>query len=166
MSTWVTMIFIILASFQPLSGELGQSSDREVTLDQFKWKNRLIILAADSADVQKLTEQKALLARENTGIRDRDLRLIEVFTNGRGRIDGEPISSRSVAAIRDNLQLPPGAFRVLLIGKDGTVKLRSAEVVTISEVFSLIDSMPMRRQEIREKEGGKVRPPESKTSLP
>jgi hypothetical protein len=35
-----------------------------------------------------------------------------------------------------------------LIGKDGTVKLRSAEPVPVKDIFGLIDSMPMRRQEM------------------
>jgi hypothetical protein len=36
----------------------------------------------------------------------------------------------------------------LLIGKDGGVKLRSSEPVSVKDIFGLIDSMPMRRQEM------------------
>ena len=41
--------------------------------------------------------------------------------------------------------------RILLVGKDGGVKLRSEEPVSIQRIFDLIDSMPMRRREMREK---------------
>ena len=38
---------------------------------------------------------------------------------------------------------------VMLIGKDETVKLRRSAPVSISELFSLIDAMPMRLQEMQ-----------------
>jgi hypothetical protein len=37
------------------------------------------------------------------------------------------------------------------IGKDGGVKLRSAEPVAAGDFFALIDTMPMRRREMRER---------------
>jgi hypothetical protein len=40
---------------------------------------------------------------------------------------------------------------VLLIGKDGGVKLRAEEPLPAAEFFALIDTMPMRRREMRER---------------
>ncbi|NJL13025.1 MAG: DUF4174 domain-containing protein [Microscillaceae bacterium] len=40
------------------------------------------------------------------------------------------------------------AFTLLLIGKDGGEKLRSPEALPPSQLFALIDAMPMRRREI------------------
>ena len=40
-------------------------------------------------------------------------------------------------------------FQLLLIGKDGGVKKRTS-TVSLEEVFSLIDTMPMRRREMRD----------------
>jgi hypothetical protein len=42
-------------------------------------------------------------------------------------------------------------FRVMLIGKDGGVKLNSEQPVTVNQIFELIDSMPMRHHEMRQK---------------
>ncbi|MCU0398062.1 MAG: DUF4174 domain-containing protein, partial [Cyclobacteriaceae bacterium] len=42
-------------------------------------------------------------------------------------------------------------FRVMLIGKDGGVKLNSQQPVTVNQIFELIDSMPMRQHEMRQK---------------
>jgi hypothetical protein len=39
-------------------------------------------------------------------------------------------------------------FEVLLIGKDGGVKLRQQEPVGTDVLFAVIDAMPMRRQEM------------------
>jgi hypothetical protein len=41
------------------------------------------------------------------------------------------------------------AFKVRLIGKDGGEKRVSTEPVTMTEVFALIDAMPMRREEMK-----------------
>jgi hypothetical protein len=45
-----------------------------------------------------------------------------------------------------------GEFSIFLIGKDGTVKLRSNDPVATSEIFSLIDAMPMRQEEMHRKQ--------------
>ena len=40
-------------------------------------------------------------------------------------------------------------FQLLLLGKDGGVKLRSS-TASLEDIFSLIDTMPMRRREMRD----------------
>jgi len=43
-----------------------------------------------------------------------------------------------------------GEFQgIILIGKDGGVKLRKTYIVEANEVFDLIDLMPMRRSEMK-----------------
>jgi len=61
------------------------------------------------------------------------------------------LSEKAVEDIRGRLGVRSGPFQVYLIGKDGTVKLRSAEPVPVKDIFGLIDSMPMRRQEMESK---------------
>jgi len=48
----------------------------------------------------------------------------------------------------------PDAFRVVLVGKDGTEKRRDAEPVAARSLFDTIDAMPMRQREMREQDGG------------
>ena len=40
-------------------------------------------------------------------------------------------------------------FQLLLLGKDGGVKLRSS-TASLEDIFSLIDTMPMRKREMRD----------------
>jgi hypothetical protein len=63
------------------------------------------------------------------------------FLFGSGQdIDGQ--------AIRRDLDRPEdGDFAMVLIGKDGTVKLRAAEPVVADELFAIIDGMPVRAAE-------------------
>jgi hypothetical protein len=51
--------------------------------------------------------------------------------------------------IRSRFQISREGFEILLIGKDGTVKLRSDKPVSSEDLFALIDSMPMRKREMR-----------------
>jgi len=77
---------------------------------------------------EDVARQVALLEDRGADLAERD---VVVLTDGPG-----------VAALRDG----PG-FRVLLIGKDGGVKLDRRAPVAVDEILSLIDSMPMRRRE-------------------
>jgi uncharacterized protein len=58
-------------------------------------------------------------------------------------------------AERDLVLFTPGGdtFRLELIGKDGSTKLKSTKLVTRPQLYSLIDSMPMRQYERRQYEG-------------
>jgi hypothetical protein len=39
----------------------------------------------------------------------------------------------------------------ILIGLDGSIKLRRQQLINMSELFNIIDSMPMRKSEMRQK---------------
>jgi hypothetical protein len=42
-------------------------------------------------------------------------------------------------------------FTLILVGKDGSEKLRTYNLLTAKKLFALIDAMPMRRDEMRNK---------------
>jgi protein-L-isoaspartate O-methyltransferase len=52
------------------------------------------------------------------------------------------------SALRE--QLRPRGFMLVLIGKDGGVKLRKPFPWNVREISRVIDKMPMRRQEIND----------------
>jgi hypothetical protein len=70
---------------------------------------------------------------------------------GQSRAGNQLLSEKSVQAIRKRFGVKVGTFQVLLIGKDGGVKLRSSGPVSMKDLFGLIDSMPMRQQEMDSK---------------
>jgi hypothetical protein len=57
-------------------------------------------------------------------------------------------SPNSKSILRKNLR--PKGFVWVLIGKDGTVKLRKPFAWDMRELSRVIDKMPMRQQEIKE----------------
>jgi hypothetical protein len=49
------------------------------------------------------------------------------------------------------LDVSRGEFAVILMGKDGGIKLRRQSQTKLTDIFALIDAMPMRREEMRQK---------------
>lgn len=49
----------------------------------------------------------------------------------------------------------PDEFTVILIGKDGFEKYRTNKVLSTDQLFSIIDAMPMRRQEMKNSKSDK-----------
>ena len=107
---------------------LVNSWGQVMNIEQYRWKNRLIITFSK----EDLERQNLKLKGFNSEFQDRDLKLISLSPK-----------SKSTAIKK----------RFLLIGKDGTIKLQSNQPFKPSTIFELIDSMPMRQQEMRKKSG-------------
>jgi hypothetical protein len=63
----------------------------------------------------------------------------------------KPLSTQVAAALREQLRLVSGQLTTVLIGKDSGETLRRTNDVNLFEILGLIDTMPMRRQEMRER---------------
>ena len=108
----------------------------EVELSQFKWKNRPVVVFADSALDPAFVEQMSLLRAREDELRARDVVVIS---------DTDP---DTLSALRRKLR--PRGFMLTLIGKDGGVKIRKPFPWDVREISRSIDKMPIRKREIRE----------------
>ena len=61
------------------------------------------------------------------------------------------LSGEEAVAARRHFDVAPDQFIVILIGKDGGAKLRSAKPISMSQLNEIIDAMPMRQDEMRQK---------------
>ncbi len=104
----------------------------------FQWKQRLLLVFAPGADHPAVGEQMALWKDAGPEASDRDL--LSFLWKGAAELP---------AAAKQKYDIDPNKFTVLLIGKDGGVKQRSYEPAGPDRLFALIDSMPMRRDEMR-----------------
>jgi hypothetical protein len=82
---------------------------------------------------------------------DRDLLVFHILASGGTQMGNSLLPESSGDTLREKFSIKSGIFTVLLVGKDGGVKLRREGRVKLDEVFSLIDTMPMRQREVREK---------------
>jgi len=100
-------------------------------LKHFQWKNRILLLFAPAGD-ERLKKQTNLIEASRAGFEERDLITLII-----------PEQS----PLRTHFHIDNKAFTVILVGKDGTEKLRRQSVLDPEKLFRLIDSMPMRRTE-------------------
>jgi hypothetical protein len=132
----------------PCKGALAMNFD----LDAYRWKNRILIIFVPSVDSENYEAQKESLRNQSAGILDRDLRIVEVLEKDSSSDLGISLCGESARNLRNKFGVTADEFQVILIGKDGTVKLRSKAAVSPSALFQLIDAMPMRQEEMRKKE--------------
>ncbi|UCH47326.1 MAG: DUF4174 domain-containing protein [Betaproteobacteria bacterium] len=120
-------------------------------LSQYRWKNRPLLVFAEDADDRNTQETREALRASACELTDRDMVIGWILERGESRLGATPIDSRTANALRSHLQVREGNFAAVLVGKDGGVKARYAKAPNLEEVFSLIDGMPMRRSEMRER---------------
>ena len=97
--------------------------------------HRLVVVVGRTDDPRAL-RQHAVLEQDAAALRERDV-VVQALTPGAARRE------------RPELGVPSGsAFAVLLVGRDGGVKMRRDAPVAASEITALIDTMPMRRSEM------------------
>ena len=141
---------LILLVGMLLGSALGKEQDT-VDLTAYQWKNRLLIVFAPSEDAPIYQSFKEQLQRRTQEIRDRDLLIFHVLETGEGWLAHLPLNKGQVLFLRKKFSILPGQLIVILIGKDGEVKLRGELPLELSEIFSVIDAMPMRQREMRER---------------
>lgn len=113
----------------------GEDSD----LTEFKWIKRPLIVFADSPNDPRYIQQMDFITRRLEYLEERDVVVVT---------DTSP-DLRS--PIRQ--QMRPRGFQVVLVDKDGEVFQRKPLPISVREISRLIDKLPMRQQEIRDKRG-------------
>jgi hypothetical protein len=120
-------------------------------LSKHQWSQRPLLVFAASENANELQRLRRALSGRRCEIAERDMVIIETLGEER-TVDGRPVESATAAGLRRRFAVEDDAFTVILVGKDGTEKLRSQDVPDLDAVFSLIDGMPMRRLEMQEQE--------------
>ncbi len=114
----------------------------QVDLDTFKWRARPLIVFADSPFDPSFIQQMELLTEDVDDLIDRDiLWIFDTDTENRSEL---------------RRQLRPHGFGLVLIGKDGQVKLRKALPYDMREISRTIDKMPLRQLEVEERRGSQM----------
>jgi Domain of unknown function (DUF4174) len=133
-----------------VSNDITPSTQSEVTFDlsNQQWQHRVLLVFASSEQSPLYQQQQQAWQSRVEGMQERDLKRVEVLATGVSRVDGQPLSVASTDRLRHQFGVALEDFAVILIGKDGTEKQRFSQPVDLSEVFSTIDAMPMRQQEM------------------
>ena len=107
------------------------------SLSNYLWENRLLIISYKKGNTDIKNSIKKLIQKNQCEFDDRNLKVI-LFENYKN----------------SNYQTPSyvnNKFGFWLVGYDGGVKLFSKDAIIIENIFSTIDSMPVRKDEISSK---------------
>ena len=141
MRTLLILGLILIAQF---------ASGQNDMLERYQWRNRLILLFGSKSE-SSVEKQITELEKDPEGITDRDLLIFHIGGDKVSFIGKSSNPVLSADRLRDRYNKEEHEFRYILIGKDGGVKLNKKEFVPNEELYSLIDAMPMRQREMRER---------------
>lgn len=119
-------------------------------LEEHRWKDRLILILADSYKNSGLTKQLREFSTKTDALQERKLILYRILPASyqKGIKKSDAIKNNTLFKRYNSLNED---FKIILIGLDGGIKLESNKVISSSQIFDQIDQMPMRRHELRTK---------------
>jgi NADH dehydrogenase [ubiquinone] 1 alpha subcomplex assembly factor 1 len=140
-----------------LSSIQAYSADAPFALKQYQWKKRVLVINAPTEEDKNVMEQQHEVALVPEDFADRDMVLVTLLDNAVSTAGDRELTTEETLAARATLGIIPGSFALRLIGKDGSVKLSGEKATSMTEIFALIDTMPMRQNSLRN--GAKSVPP-------
>ena len=126
---------------------LGPST--EINLNEYRWENRLLLIFDEHASGELFQDQEAALLSDIAGLIDRDLKVFLIRPNQQVLDLIQQTSHKIKEDLYAGYKIPNRQFTVILIGKDGTVKLKEQTPITNQKLFAIIDAMPMRQAEMK-----------------
>ncbi|MBV1896322.1 MAG: DUF4174 domain-containing protein [Rhodobacteraceae bacterium] len=148
MTRILAIVLTALIPFTVLSQEVAKPEVLAIVepagdsdLNEFLWTKRVIVVFADSPADPRYIEQIDLLNGELAALGERDVLVLT---------DTDP---KALSPIRT--QLRPRGFSMVLIGKDGGVKLRKPRPWSVREISRSIDKFPDRQREVEDRRTGR-----------
>ncbi|KAI5107113.1 coiled-coil domain-containing protein 80 precursor, partial [Silurus meridionalis] len=145
-------------------------------LSRFRWRRRLLVISAPNDEEWAYQQQLYAMSSQacNLGLRHISVLkllgtdmvdmggVLELYPiNGSATVDREGLSATLVRDIRNYFQISPEYFSMLLVGKDGNVKSwYPSPMWSMANIYDLIDSMQLRRQEMAIQQSLGMRCPE------
>lgn len=111
------------------------------SLLQFRGKKRVLIIFADAQDDRALIQDE-WLRKAHMRLIEEDVEVFSIAGGGAFALfdDAWELDADD---IRERLQGPPtGEFGLILIGRDGLVKLRSREPRSVEDIFRAFEILP------------------------
>ena len=131
--TWPVIFLLIMTTM----GTFAQDP-----LKMYTWKNRVVIVLGENTDHPLYSQQLKELNSDSAVIQQRDIVILSS--------PGNDLSAGMEAWIHEKYPVMQEGFRIVLIGKDGTVKYDAHQPISADELYAIIDAMPMRRREMRQ----------------
>jgi hypothetical protein len=118
-------------------------------LSQHLWKNRVILILSE--DNSAFERQMLAFKANEKGMYERSLIVYHLKSDEYEQVMPKGDVQRSMNLFKKNNQANV-SFELILIGLDGGIKLRQKEFLSCEKLFAIIDSMPMRSADIKNRD--------------
>ena len=122
---YVSFAFFIGVSFMANS----------IVLDKYAWSNRLLIVVTDKDENNLEKKVRKFFEQHVCDIDDRNLKLLHFF-----------LDDPNVLELPSSIHHQTGMW---LLGYDGNIKAHSEDGKLLHDLFEIIDTMPMRKGEMK-----------------
>jgi len=145
MKLFRNLVLAGLAGLVPLLAR-AQNSNNQMSLQQIlrthQWEKRILLLCTSDTRQADYLRQKEILKKEEAGLKERDMLVLEMVYDKATQADKDYLEKE--------LEIKPTKFTVVLLGKDGGVKLKQNQPLGTEDLFGTIDAMPMRKREMKD----------------
>lgn len=118
-------------------------------MENHLWKHRVLLIYSIDKKNQKPKNQLTILREQKKKLLDRKI-VVYSFTEKRYSFNFEnKWENTEILYSKFNPKNEP--FRVRLIGLDGEIKLEQPTILSTEKLFTIIDGMPIKKREIRNK---------------
>ena len=125
------------------------ANDAEIMMRELIWQKRvLLVFAPDNTNIN-YHRQNLILSEIAAGMKEREMMTIRAIWDSKLLIDNNE-QSLTANVLYQYFFVAEKQFRVMLVGKDGKVKLDRNKPVLTKELFALIDEMPIRQHEMQQ----------------
>ncbi len=140
---WLMSLMVLLTGLTlVMESVANQQKSLKAILNEKKDHRRVLLLYGRDDAQHYLIEQQEALNEAKDGMAERDLDVIVLIAS----LVMEPDRQFLMHDYKLN---PSDDFAGWLIGKDGGVKKTYKKPITVEDLFQTIDSMPMRKQEVK-----------------
>ena len=108
---------------------------------EYIWKNRVIVTFSPNKNNTDRSHFLNSIDKNLCEYNSRNIIHIDLLFNKENQ------EIEKFKSFFEKLSISPSEFRLILFGKDGEIKLNSRKT-SLEEIFSLIDTMPMRQEEM------------------
>jgi len=128
------------------------SQGEEIILKDYQWVDRILLIYSKNpefvdAQLEYLSQPNELIERDLVVIY-REYEKFKISSDGLKTIN--TLDNESINNITNKFFLKEES-RILLLGKDGLIKISSNNILNSKYIYEIIDEMPMRKLEINQK---------------
>ena len=121
---------------------------KDMSKSDFKGSgDTLLFVFSPSKQERRYQLQMDTLSDRQIALNDHHVVIAEIFEHEDGHIGHEEIHIESSDGLRREYHILPGQFKVVLVGKDASVKMRADSCVSCEEVIMRVDTESVRERD-------------------